>query len=1117
MVSNLSIDLRDAVIVASPQYETAAALLATAVAERFGVILPRVEEGPEPNRAVLALGCLVDNAVIRTAYLRYRTLVDRWYPGEDGSVLQSIHCPDPEGAPILVVGGSDSAGVMAAAKRLATRIGSLTEPRLPWLLDVVLGKRHLPLPEDRIDVLGTATSPVITPESRVPDGPYVSAYAGGNVQDHLLRLRMFGPHVDNCHFSRSSQFGLRFLYTGCHADGNRYRQALLTEIQQGVLHQLYHYKSIRMFQLWELLSPSDVFADDDRCTITAAIREYLTTGTGIAAVARIRDACTGKGIFNRHLACDALNLWLGADYFARLTSDSSWREHRDVAAAYFASQAGTDVPITGLTEGYFSYLSVYLEWMVLTRPEAIRDDPHLRQWAERCIGLVANQGTMVVGVQTDEARFGYSLMRQLAFLLADGRYLTIANLREQAVHRGMDRLAEFSGGQAYAGDLVPQPVGDHVGLRVFPANERLRLWQAPDTCPDASFDRAAGRSGWKAEDEYWLAVGMRGGGKALPNVGALAAYERFGVRLIASTENALDARENCADGYSVVTISHEGLGVLPCPAGEVTGRWQRDGVEILAVRMATVGQEWHRAFCWLPGEYLLVVDRVSTGRDRLSGMTHWRCARPMQVAAGRAWSRQTSPEGVESSFFMETDSPSGWSYESRPQGTPGEELAAGTQDLPALHARLSPGRNGALGTATLIHAVAGKAEAAYGLRRTPRGVVVSREGKDTSFGDLFGIGPDVHQVTTRVRTPARLSLAGAGGARDLPPFWQGELAKPSCWLAEGGELFLGLPDGRCLRVQPTGHRGEFWRGESGVTALGACGEDVILGTRSGEILRLGRDGAMRWRHQVTFRPERDFWPWWFLKTPVIAAAASDGVAYVAAGTGSSSLCIFAADTGNVLVDAMSPYGLPDMVKWDAGQFLVGHHRLTPSSAVRAWAPTGECRVYQERCGEDDPRSPGWDMCGLVACDWLTDAAGARRLLLLRHGTYCQLACYREEDAGGEWQRFLGATPVGLAVQGTGKTARVLVADRSGGITSFDPTGQRLSHKELGGSLAGLATPNGQVLAWGDDRVHVLDARDNWVAYRTGNTVQAVCSLGGVPAALSWGGNILSIAPLPQQS
>ncbi|MBT7162945.1 MAG: hypothetical protein HN904_09210, partial [Victivallales bacterium] len=436
-------------IVASPQYETAAALLATAVAERFGVILPRVEECPEPGRAVLALGCLIDNAVIRTAYLRYRTLVDRWYPGEDGSVLQSIHCPGSEGAPILVVGGSDGAGVMAAAKRLATRIGSLTEPRLPWLLDVVLGKRHLPLPEDRIDVLGTATSPVITPESRVPDGPYVSAYAGGNVQDHLLRLRMFGPHVDNCHFSRSSQFGLRFLYTGCRADGNRYRQALLTEIQQGVLHQLYHYKSIRMFQLWELLSPSDAFADDDRCTITAAIREYLTTGTGIAAVARIRDACTGKGIFNRHLACDALNLWLGADYFARLTSDSSWREHRDVAAAYFASQAGTDVPITGLTEGYFSYLSVYLEWMVLTRPEAICDDPHLRQWAERCIGLVANQGTMVVGVQTDEARFGYSLMRQLAFLLADGRYLTIANLREQAVHRGMDRLAEFSGGQAY--------------------------------------------------------------------------------------------------------------------------------------------------------------------------------------------------------------------------------------------------------------------------------------------------------------------------------------------------------------------------------------------------------------------------------------------------------------------------------------------------------------------------------------------------------------------------------------------------------------------------------------------------------------------------------------------
>jgi len=1114
MVSNLSLDLRDAVIVASPQHETAAALLATAVAERFGLVLPWVEECPEPGGAVLALGCLADNAVIRAAYLRYRTLVDRWYPGEDGSVLQSIHCPGCEESPTLVVGGSDGAGVMAAARRLATTISELAEPRLPWLLDVVLGKRHLPLPEDRIDVLGTATSPVITPESRVPDGPYVSAYRGGSVQDHLLRLRMFGPHVDNCHFSRSSQFGLRFLYTGCRADGDRYRQALLTEIEQGVLRQLYHYKSIRMFQLWELLSPSDVFTDDDRCTITTAIREYLTTGTGVAAVARIRAASTGKGILDRHLACDTLNLWLGADYFERLTGDPCWREHRAVATAYFASQAGTDVPITGLTEGYFSYLSVYLEWMVVARPEAIRGDAHLRQWAERCIGLVANQGTMVVGVQTDEARFGYSLMRQLAFLLADGRYLTIANLREQAVHRGMDRVAEFSGGQAYAGDVVPQPVADHVGLRVFPANERLRLWQAPDACPDASFDRAVGRSGWSAEDEYWLAVGMRGGGKALPNVGALAAYERFGVRLIASTENALDARENCADGYSVVTVSHEGLGGLPCPAGEVTGRWQRDGVEILAMRMATAGQEWQRAFCWLPGEYLLVVDRVSSaGRDRLSGMAHWRCARPMQIAAGRAWSRQTSAEGVESSFFMETDGPLGWSYESRPQGTPGEELAAEAQDLPVLHARLPAGGGGTLEVATLIHAVAGKAEAAYRLHRTPRGVVVSRDGQETSFGALFGVESEVHQATTHAETSAPRSLAGIGDPRDLRPFWQAELPKPSCWLADAGELFLGFPDGRCLRVPPTGHSSEFWRGESGVTALCACGEDVILGTRSGAVLRLGRDGATRWRHQVAFRPERDFWPWWFLKTPVIGALASDGGSYVAAGTGSCSLCILAADTGNVLVDAISPYGLPDMVKWDAGQFLVGHRRLTPSSAVRAWDPTGECRVYQERCGEDDPRSSGWDMCGLVACDWLTDAAGARRLLLLRHGTYCQLACYREEDARGEWQRFLGATPVGLAVQGTGKAARVLVADRSGGITSFDPTGQQLSYGDLGGNLTGLATPSDHLLAWGGDRVHALNASD-WVAYRTKGTVQAVCELGGGPMVLSWEDNILAIETLP---
>ena len=171
------------------------------------------------------------------------------------------------------------------------------------------------------------------------------------------------------------------------------------------------------------------------------------------------------------MACDALNLWVGADWLWRQTGKACWLEDRSVSDAYFEAQTGTDVPLTGLTEGYATYLEVYLEWMLLSCPDRIVDDRHIRLWARRVMHLCTNTGQLVLGPQTDESRYPYHLMRKLAYLLADGRYLFVADLRERQVRRGMDRVMQFSAGQAYAGDVVAREP-ESEGLITTPRDRR---------------------------------------------------------------------------------------------------------------------------------------------------------------------------------------------------------------------------------------------------------------------------------------------------------------------------------------------------------------------------------------------------------------------------------------------------------------------------------------------------------------------------------------------------------------------------------------------------------------------------------------------------------------------
>jgi hypothetical protein len=1039
------------------------------------------------TRHAIALGCLADNPFIEQLYLRWQTLVDRWYPGTGGYAMQMVTRPSRIEGCALVLGSNDPQGMVAATEAFLRIVEEHPDGRIPWVLEVELGKGHRPLPEDRIDTLGTSTGPVSTPESALPEEQYQSGFRGGSARDYLLRLGMYGPHADNAHFSRSSQLGLRYLYTGDLEDARQYRRALLGEIESGVVRRLYHYKSIRMFQLWELLAPCPVFSATERKTVTAAILEYLEEESGLVNAEKIRTAADGPGIFDRHTACEALNLWIGADFFWRETGDKVWLERRGIADLFFVGQAGTDVPITGLTEGYASYLEVYLEWMLWNCPERIRADAHVRLWARRVLGLCTNAGLLVAGPQTGGERYPYQLLRKLALLLDDGGYLFVAEGRERQVQLGNDRVMQFSAGQAYAGKVESRRPDEETGVILFPANERLRRWKATSISADRGFDRVVGRGGWEVGDDYWMAVGMRSGGKCQPNVGCLAAYERFGKGLITAEANFLYPGSASPWRHSGITVSVGGLGGGMAEGAEAMVRRSARGGELLAYQVRIEGMyRWVRSIFWMPAAYMLIVDRVEVVRDgEFTVGINWRCGMEMESEGNLARGAFVTEEGENGTFWVETAPDLEFLAEENSYPALGAPLGTPPARELLLHA-LTDGCGEEIEVATLLHAELGAELPVYRLGKNGETWTVDGGGEILEFRSVDAGDLEVKNRES-IDKPTNKPSASSEAADPLQTCWEHTLASaPTVWDCSGENLVVGTQRGEIVAMGRGGETAWSARCDAAVTALARNGADLIAGTESGEVLRFDGKGQVRWRHQCRFRDERTFWPWWFLETPQIGALAAgceprSGREIVAAGTGGTSLNFLDAETGVPIADRISGYGLPDRIvaytdpEKERLFFLIGHSWLSCESTVWAWAADELERPLRSYCDSVEPMgrlTSGWDTCAarnFWAGSWT--AGEERQLVVLRHGAVNQLTAYDIESTRPIWDVGLGGAPVDMAVitGGTATTARIHVADECGWWVVFDGNGKRVSGRRVARRLEGMhADTAGDLFLWNQE-------------------------------------------------
>ena len=1104
--------------------DRAAERIVKTIRSRYGVSLPVAPSDKAMDRIAtphrIALGCLANNRVIESLYFRWKTLVDRWYPGRGGYVVQRVHAPDQPGRHVLILGGSDADGVEAAVACWLTEREKEAGDVNDWLLRVKLGGSHLPLPEDRIDAAPAQVALVETAEDETPRRPYESGYSGGSARDHLLRLGIYGPYAYNSHFCRSSQLGLRYLYTGREEDGRRYRSAFLEEIERGITRKLYHYKSLRMFHLWSTLEKSPVFSKADREKITLAIREYLLEESGVPSLARLREKARAPELFDRHLACEALNLWAGADYFRRREGGEQWPEYQEAVDAFFEHQYGVDVPVTALVEGYGTYLDVYLEWLLMRHPERIAGHPHVRIWADRVIGLCTNAGLMIRGPQTEKRRYPYNLLRRLAYLLNDGRYLFVANCRERQVLEGNDLLSQFSAGQAYAGDTETREPRDMLGLTVFPMNELRRRWEMPEVAEGKGFDRAVGRAGWGRDDEYFALAGARGSMKPLPIVGTVATYERFGLPFLSSPLNPLLAQESNAASYMGVTVTIDGLAAPLLNAASVTALESLPEAEVFSFTAAAPDQyEWRRTVAWKPEGFLLVVDRVRVlAGTAFTVAVNWRPCQSMTVSGRRATACATSPEGRQCTFHVEVSAESGLIYDEAPHCDLVDDLrdyAELSQLRTIVHSTAA--ETPVVEIATLIHATDGDGGLVFRLARAQGCWVVGGPECDLHFHHLDGSGKPLVTAEGRSSVPAADHCASlvVEPSDAAAVVWTLPIqSRPLAWAVDRDQerVAIGGADGKLFVADASG--APLWetRQGSAVTAVTFLDRDVIAGFRAGALIRFDEQGRSVWEHACKFRMESTYWPWWCLKTPKVAAvaAANDpetGRGYVMVGTGSSALNVLRADTGRMLSDRLYAHGLPDIIRphvvEETGElrFLVGASSLSDRSAVGSW-PLPEsgsefCQYVRNPGNQDE-----WDTSGVVGFFAGRLLKGEpERLVLLCRGAYNQLRCH--DLARGEvlWTANLGGSPIALeavAVNALGDKD-LFCLDCYGWLTRFDPRGAQVWGRRMGADFSGMATRADRCLALWDRGSCLRVGLDNEDGPRIRLAGQAVAWLAVSPA------------------
>lgn len=448
LTTDLVRDGRPSAVIVAPAsgiYNTAAVRIRDAVSAKTGVSLSIVgDTSPEAAvpfaRNIIVLGNRSTNEAMSELYNRWFTVLDLRYPGPGGSVVRTLHNPFGNRANAVLIGGSDTAGVNAAAGVFAEKIagadysgGVLSIGRMA---EITLG--DVPAPPSNVrDMLIWDAS----------DGYNSTGYFGWNsLSKHLAMYYMTGNEHHAREFLRLAFPDEQAKQEIADIDGE------LIENKDEPISGPYHYNAHLMILLWDLVEESPVFTDDDRLRITNAFSKQLLHRK-IEGVYGITEPPPQLG--TRHGQWAAMSLYCLARYFDRDYPDPIWSYSIEACDLYF-KPLYKHTWVNGENDNLFWYntaVAPIFSWLLLTGDRVPLENGVLRD--------IARNFEILLSGEPGDANLRYSsigFLHKAAYLLYDGRFI---HYRE----RTNQDMNAFRLGQSFwpDDDLAPSPPADLIG------------------------------------------------------------------------------------------------------------------------------------------------------------------------------------------------------------------------------------------------------------------------------------------------------------------------------------------------------------------------------------------------------------------------------------------------------------------------------------------------------------------------------------------------------------------------------------------------------------------------------------------------------------------------------
>ncbi len=871
-----------------------------------------IDEGLQPDAGalggahVIAIGNVLDNRLAGALWGRGQALASQLYPGPGGYVIRTIHDPFGLGRNVVLLAGSDAAGVARAVTRFL-------EAHVPAQGDVVLAAPLVDVDYHWVTHPGIPDNwPKRMPQVR--DMAYLRerCVAAGVMDEagRVLRVAAEPNAAVGAVVSALAVLGETWWYLG-----REELPPLMGEILERNLPAFEQYQArpphemsagITAFTgVWDLIEELPVFSDEARLAVTNVLLAQARQGHEPRAMhALVREGCRQVHDEN-HGTNSALNDLVPWSYFGRyydLPDTAYWLTMVD---AVFRGQASS-FQVAEDAAGYntscpdhamvYAYLRPNLEYLE-------------RGVARHICDYFLSAGVNNLGLMTGFGDTGglvpvgyFNVFARALYYYRDGRYRWPL---ESLLHKNSG-LRTYMNRFALRDDVAPVEPTDLTGMVVEPIYERAvekgggrlePIYLPEEPVGDGSYNKIALREAWGADRQYLLISGQQRDGHTQAHVNAVINLTDNGKMWLVDHEYGLRA----AADHSGIVGMRDGRFINPGrqAVAEAVADFGRTG--LLCSRVALGSLSWRRSIIWLKGDwYALLDDLTAEEPGEYVLRASWRGLGEESLAADRMVLAQE-----EQRYEVITDGEGDLDLQVVPFASddewrgfyPGVDPAAKVlrQDKVL---NLQPGESAHF--ATLLAGGAADAAPLADIATLAEGAAIVQVGDRrwiVAGGPVVaeGIGFDGAQALVgadviALSAATALSLGGEEllSARE-PVSLQVDLAdgQATVQAAAGGFTWRGRPvavgeeaitvdvsgladttartladlGAAALARKQEALAGDEGAGYEGLTAIGGaeldapataltrCGEDVAVGLADGSVVLIGGDDRPRWRWQ----------------------------------------------------------------------------------------------------------------------------------------------------------------------------------------------------------------------------------------------------------------------------